>query len=79
MPKAKQVSLDAIKRADGVLHDSPPEVLAVSFESAGVALRARWWINPHRHRDAMETRDRVVTAIHQALTASGIELYNPNA
>jgi small conductance mechanosensitive channel len=77
--KAKQVSLDAIKGAEGVLNDPPPEVLAVGFESAGVTLHARWWVNPPRRQDAMQTRDKVVTAIHQALTANGIELYNPNA
>lgn len=62
-----------------MLADPPPDVLAVGFASAGVTLRARWWINPPRRKDAMETRDRIVTAIHQTLTKNGIELYNPNA
>lgn len=77
--KAKQVSRDAIKSVDGVLNDPAPDVLAVGFESVGVILRARWWIKPPRRQDAMEARDRVVTAIHHALTTNGIELYNPNA
>ena len=77
--KAKRVCLDAIKGAEGVLNDPAPEVLAVGFESAGVTLRVRWWINSPRRQDAMQTRDHVVTAIHQALTANNFELYNPNA
>jgi small conductance mechanosensitive channel len=77
--KAKRVSREAIAGVDGVLDDPAPDVLAVGFESAGVTLRARWWITPPRRQDAMEARDSVVTAIHRALTTNGIELYNPNA
>jgi small conductance mechanosensitive channel len=77
--QAKRATLDAITGVDGVIDDPPPDVLAVGFESAGVTLRARWWIKPPRRGDAMATRDRVVTAIHQALTAHNIALYNPNA
>lgn len=77
--RAKQATLEAITGVDGVLDDPPPDVLAVGFASAGVTLRARWWINPPRRKDAMEARDRVVTAIQQALTTHDIALYNPNA
>lgn len=77
--QAKRATLDAIRGVDGVIDDPLPDVLAVGFESAGVTLRARWWITPPRRGDAMETRDRVVTAIHRALTAHNIALYNPNA
>jgi small conductance mechanosensitive channel len=77
--QAKRATLDAITGVDGVIDDPPPDVLAVGFQSAGVTLRARWWIKPPRRGDAMATRDRVVTAIHQALTAHNIALYNPNA
>jgi small-conductance mechanosensitive channel len=77
--KAKRLMLEAMRGVEEVLGNPPPQALAVGFVSAGVQLRARWWIEPPRQMDIYESQDRVITAIRNALTQGGIELYNPNA
>jgi small conductance mechanosensitive channel len=77
--KAKRLMLEAMRGVEDVRDDPPSQALAIGFVSAGVQLRARWWIAPPRQMDVYESQDRVVTAIRNALAQGGIELYNPNA
>jgi hypothetical protein len=42
-----------------------------------VNIRARWWVSPPRRGDALETQDKVLTAIKKKLTANGIDLPFP--
>ena len=42
-----------------------------------VNIRGRWWINPPRRADALDFRDRVLTAVKNKLTANGIDMPFP--
>ncbi|HYE07476.1 MAG TPA: mechanosensitive ion channel family protein [Planctomycetota bacterium] len=59
----------AIRDHAGVLPDPAPDVLLVDLTANGVKLRARWWIEPPRKEDAIESRSRVLTAIRTTLIA----------
>ena len=75
--QAKQLILEAIASVDEVLKDPPPDALVVALAESTVNIRARWWISPPRRADALETQDKVLTAIKKKLTANGIDLPFP--
>lgn len=75
--KARELMLDAIHSVDGVLSDPAPDVLLMDLAASSVNLRARWWIAPPQRADALDARDRVLTAIKARLTAEGIDLPFP--
>ncbi|MEP7187787.1 MAG: mechanosensitive ion channel family protein [Roseiflexaceae bacterium] len=75
--EAKQLILQAIGGVDAVLHDPSPEVLVLDLGSSSVMLRARWWIQPPRRADALDSRDQVLEAIKHTLLAHGIDLPFP--
>lgn len=72
--RAKQVMLEAIRSVEGVLSDPAPDALLVGFGASSVDVRVRWWIEPPRRSDALDTQDRVLTAIKRTLGANGIDL-----
>lgn len=74
---ARRVMLDAVRGTDGVLDDPAPDVLLTEFAPSSVALRLRWWVAPPKRADALDARDRVLTAVKQQLTAHGIDLPFP--
>lgn len=75
--RAKQLILEAIAGVDEVLKDPAPDVLVMELAGSTVNIRARWWINPPRRADALDSRDKVLTAIKNKLTANGIDLPFP--
>ena len=74
--KAKELILEAVRGAEGVLET--PEVQALTVELAGssVNIRARWWTKPDQASTVL-TKDRVITAIKQRLDAGGINIPFP--
>jgi small conductance mechanosensitive channel len=72
--RAKELMLEAMKGVEGVLADPAPDVLLVGLAGSTVNLRARWWIEPPRRSDALDTQDRVLLAIKKTLSANGIDL-----
>lgn len=72
--RAKELMLEAMKGVEGVLAAPAPDVLLVDLAGSTVNLRARWWIEPPRRSDALETQDRVLLAIKKTLSAHGIDL-----
>jgi small-conductance mechanosensitive channel len=66
--------LVAMRGVEGVLADPAPDVLLIGFQASSVTLRARWWIEPPRRSDALDTQDQVLTAIKKSLGAAGIDL-----
>jgi small-conductance mechanosensitive channel len=72
--QAKQLILEAIASVDEVLKDPSPDALVVELAESTVNIRARWWIKPPRRADALESQDKVLTAIKKKLTANGIDL-----
>ncbi|HAG83480.1 MAG TPA: mechanosensitive ion channel protein MscS [Cyanobacteria bacterium UBA12227] len=75
--QAKELILEAIASVNGVLKEPSPDVLLMELAGSTVNLRARWWINPPRRADALDTQDQVLTAIKKKLTAHGIDLPFP--
>jgi small-conductance mechanosensitive channel len=74
---AKQLILEALRSVDGVLSEPAPDVLVMELAESTVDIRVRWWISPPRRADALDARDRVLTAIKKKLTANGIDLPFP--
>jgi len=54
-----------------------PDALVVALVASSVTLRVRWWIEPPRRADALDTQDAVLVAVKQALLAHGIDLPFP--
>jgi small-conductance mechanosensitive channel len=75
--EAKRLILEAIGSLDIVLKEPTPEVLVVELAESTVNIRARWWIKPPRRADALDTQDRVLSAIKNKLTTNGIDLPFP--
>lgn len=75
---AKELILEAIANVDGVLKDPFPDVLVMELAESSVNIRVRWWINPPRRVDALNSRDKVLSAIKQKLyVENGIDLPYP--
>jgi len=75
--QAKELMLEAVYSVDEVLTDPAPDVLVMELAESTVNIRVRWWINPPRRADALDSRDKVLTAIKKKLTANGIDLPFP--
>ncbi len=75
--RAKELILEAIASVDDVLREPSPDALVMELAESTVNIRARWWINPPRRADALDSRDMVLTAIKKKLTANGIDLPFP--
>ncbi|MEA5513338.1 mechanosensitive ion channel family protein [Nodularia sp. UHCC 0506] len=74
----KQLMLEAMHSVDVVLKDPPPDVLVMELADNSVNIRARWWIQPPRWSDALDSRDQVISAIKQKLyVENGIDLPYP--
>lgn len=78
MDWAKQLMLEAMHSIDEVLKDPAPDVLVMELAESSVNIRARWWINPPRRIDVLQSRDKVISAIKQKLyVENGIDLPYP--
>ncbi|WP_414585716.1 mechanosensitive ion channel family protein [Scytonema sp. PCC 10023] len=75
--QAKQLMLQAIHSVDSVLQDPAPEALVMELAESTVNIRARWWIKPPRRADALDSRDKVISAIKKKLVENGIDLPFP--
>lgn len=75
--RARGLMLDAVRGTEGVLAEPAPDVLLMDFAPSSVNLRVRWWIAPPRRADALDARDKVLTAVKRQLTAHGIDLPFP--
>ena len=72
--RAKELMLEAVKGVEGVLADPAPDVLLVGLAGSTVNLRVRWWIEPPRRSDALDSQDKVLLAVKKTLSANGIDL-----
>jgi small conductance mechanosensitive channel len=75
--RAKELILEAVRGVEDVLQDPGPEVLVYELAASTVNLRVRWWITPPRRRELLDSRDHVLEAIKNKLTANGIDLPFP--
>jgi len=74
---ARRIMLETVRGVPGVLSEPAPDVLAFDLAGSSVNLRLRWWVAPPRKTDTLASRDAVLTAVKQALTAAGIDLPFP--
>jgi small-conductance mechanosensitive channel len=75
--RAKQLIMEAVANLEDVLKEPSPDVLVMELAESTVNIRVRWWINPPRRAEALDTRDKVLAAIKNKLTANGIDLPFP--
>ena len=75
--EAKKIILKVLRNTEDVLQDPPPEALVVDLAASTINIRARWWINPPRRADLMDTQDRILTRLNNELVAAGIDLPFP--
>ncbi len=76
--RAKQLMHEALSGIAEVLRDPAPDVLVTDLAESSVNIRVRWWIQPPRRVDDLQSRDRVITAIKQKLyVENGIDLPYP--
>ena len=75
--QARALILKTVQSVEGVLSDPAPDVLLMDLAGSSVNLRVRWWISPPQRADALDARDRVLSATKSALTAAGIDLPFP--
>src|ERR687886_2817687 len=54
--RAKQLIMEAIANLDVVLKEPAPDVLVMELAGSSVNIRVRWWINPPRRAEALDTR-----------------------
>lgn len=74
---AKNIMLDVVRQAEGVLSEPKPDALVVSYGESGINIRLRWWITPPRRADALDIQDRVLEGVKNTLIAHGIDLPFP--
>ena len=75
--EAKRIILDVLRNNPDALQDPPPEALVVDLAASTINIRARWWINPPRRADAMDTQDQILTELNNRLVSAGIDLPFP--
>jgi small conductance mechanosensitive channel len=75
--RARGVILNPVRSPEGVLAEPAPDVLLMDLAPSSPNLRVRWWIAPPRRADALDARDKVLTAVKHQLTAHGIDLPCP--
>lgn len=75
--EAKQLILSAMRETPGVLEDPSPDAIVIGLAESTVNIRARWWIQPPRRREALDLQDQVLIAIKNKLTQNGIDLPFP--
>lgn len=72
--RAKRLIFEALDECSTALDDPKPEVLVAEYAPSTVNLRIRWWIEPPRRRDALDSQDEVLMAVRKKLDDEGIEL-----
>ncbi|WP_043838622.1 mechanosensitive ion channel family protein [Muricoccus aerilatus] len=77
--EAREVIVRALRGTKGVLADPPPEALVVGLGDSGVDMAARFWIDPPRRREAVDSLDSAIEAVKNALTEAGIDLPFPTS
>lgn len=75
--EAKKIILEVLQNDPEAISDPPPEALVVDLADSTVNIRARWWINPPRRAEAIDSQDKVLTELCNKLVAAGIDLPFP--
>ena len=75
--EAKKIILEVLRNNPEALSDPPPEALVVDLADSTINIRARWWINPPRRAEVIDSQDVVLAELCNKLVAGGIDLPFP--
>lgn len=75
--KAKEIIMGVLKEHGEILDNPQPEALVVALADSTINIRARWWIEPPRRADFMQSQDWVLENVCNRLVAAGIDLPFP--
>jgi MscS family membrane protein len=67
-----QITLETVRKIDGVLSDKPVDVLLTDLGSSALQFRVRWWINSYT--DFRFTVNKTLQAMYDALREAGIQI-----
>ena len=75
--EAKKIILEVLNANPEAIADPPPEALVVDLADFTINIRARWWVNPPRRAEVLDSQDVVLTELCNKLVAAGIDLPFP--
>lgn len=75
--EAKRIILSVLRNNPDALSDPAPEALVVDLAASTINIRARWWVNPPRRAEVIDSQDEVLTELFNKLVAGGIDLPFP--
>ena len=75
--EAKRIILDVLNSNPEAIADPPPEALVVDLAGSTINIRARWWVDPPRRAEVLDSQDWVLTELCNKLVAAGIDLPFP--
>ena len=75
--EAKRIILEVLNDNPEAIADPPPEALVVDLAASTINIRARWWVNPPRRAEILDSQDWVLTQLCNKLVAAGIDLPFP--
>ncbi len=75
LERARQVMIEAVSNAEGVVQERPVEALFLEFGPSTLIFRVRWWIESYA--DTRRMFDKVNTALYHALNQAGIQIPYP--
>lgn len=67
--RARRVMLDAVKQANLIQRDPPPDVRVLAYEESGITYALRYWLT--RYDRDMDCRDEVYSLVDEALRREG--------
>ena len=75
--EAKRIILEVLRNDPEAISDPPPEALVVDLAASTINIRARWWVDPPRRAEILDSQDQVLTELCNKLVAGGIDLPFP--
>ena len=75
--RAKKILLKIMDENPDVLKEPAPDALVVDLAASSVNIRIRYWIAPPRQADVLNTQDKVLESVKEAILAAGIDLPFP--
>jgi len=75
--EAKRIILGVLQNDPEAILDPPPEALVVGLADSTVNIRARWWVQPPRRAEVLDSQDKILTELCNKLMAAGIDLPFP--
>jgi len=75
--RAKRILLDTVREIPEVLDDPAPDALVVKLADSSINIRLRWWIQPPRQMDMLQSQDVVLEKVADALLREGFDLPFP--